>query len=182
MMWLFDSPFPILIIGGLSLAIILGGWFQTQRKELLIALVAAIVFFGGLLALERSIVTPREAIAATIAQIAQEAEANDVEAMVRHVHSRVPELQDHLRGRMALVDIHKVSVKNNLKVDVFGAGDKARVTFNVVVTGSDRTGTIKDMAIPRFIEATFEREDGHWRCVAFEDREPQVGMQLPSAP
>lgn len=183
MTWLFENPWPLLFFGGITLAIIAGGWLQTQRRELIYAFVAAVLVFGGLLALERIVVTEREELQATIEQIAREAEANNVEAMVRHIHSGAPGLKEHLRSRMALVDISKVSVKNNLKAEFSGgeANRKAVTSFNVVVTASDRAGLIKDQPFPRFIEVTFQKEDGQWRCVDFKDSEPQGGLQLPSA-
>ncbi|HTN75129.1 MAG TPA: hypothetical protein VL096_07780 [Pirellulaceae bacterium] len=180
MMWLFDSPWPILVMGGLTLAIIAGGWFQTQRKELLGIFVAALVLVGGLLILERSIVTDREQLASTIEQMARAAEQNDIAALARHIHSQASEMRGLLESRMALVQIEKVSVKNNLRVtvDPLRKPRTAVVTFNVVVTGSDRAGVMKSVPYPRFITATFELEDGQWRVTKFKDDDVQVGSQI----
>jgi hypothetical protein len=175
-----ENPTAIAIIGGLTLAIIAGGWYQTQRRELLVALFAALVLFMGLLALERSIVTDSEQVQATIRQIAREAEADNVAALERHFHSSASHYRDQLRGAFALYQLHKVSVKNNLKVTVDRKQQppSAVATFNVVVVGSDRTGTIKNVTYPRFVTAHFLLEDGEWKCVDYKDEEPQTGMQI----
>ncbi len=80
---------------------------------------------------------------------------------------------------MLLYEIKKVSVKNNLKVKVdrHHQPPQAVATFNVVVIGGERTGTIPEMTVPRFVTATFWLEDGQWRCIDYKHEDLQVGMQ-----
>lgn len=180
MTWLFENPVPIIIMGGLTLAIIAGGWFQTQRKELVIAFLAALVVFGGLLVLERSVVTDGEQVEALIAQIAREAEANDAEALATHFHSSAAKYRDQLTTEMAVFQVQRISIKSNLKVavDPQVRPKRAVATFNVTATISEKTGTIKEMVIPRFVTATFEMEDGQWRCIDYKHDEMQRGSQI----
>ncbi len=180
MTWLFENPLPILIMGGLTLAIIAGGWFQTQRKELVIAFIAALVVFGGALVLERSIVTDGEQVELVIAQIAREAEANDAAALAKHFHSSAGDMRSQLSTEMAVFQVKKVSIKSNLKVivDPRALPKRAVATFNVVATITDKTGTFKEQPIPRFVTANFELEDGQWRCIDYKHEDPQRGMQI----
>jgi hypothetical protein len=178
-MFLFENPLLILIMGGLTLAIIGGGWYQNQRRELAIAFFAALVVIAGLLLLERSVVTDGEAVEATILTIAREAEQNDADALARHFHSTARDYEGRLRSELALYEIKRVSVKNNLKVTVDRKHQppEAVATFNVVVTGGDRLGVVKDRSIPQVVTATFWLEDGEWRCRDYKHEDPQVGMQ-----
>jgi hypothetical protein len=175
----FENPVAILVMGGLTLAIIAGGWYQTQRRELVIAFVAALVIFGGLLVLERFTITDGEAVRATIHTIAREAEANDADALVRRFHSSASRYVDQLRAELLLYEIKKVSVKNNLKVTVDRRHQppQAVATFNVVVVGGDRVGAFGEMTVPRFVTATFWLEDGEWRCVDYKHEDVQIGMK-----
>jgi hypothetical protein len=179
MSFLFENPFNIALLGGLTLAIIGGGWYQVQRKELAIAFVAAAILFAGLLVLERSVITDTEAIRATILQIAREAEADDVEALARHFHSSARRHEERLRREMETWQIDKVSVKNNLlvKVNEKSQPKSAEATFNVVVVGGDRDGTIQSMTIPRFITAKFLWEDGEWKCSDYDHDDVRASFQ-----
>lgn len=182
MSFLFENPLTLLTIGGLTLAIIAGGWYQTQRRELVVAFVAALVVFGGLLLLERSVITDAEAVKATVRTIAREAEAGDVESLANRFHSTATRYKDTLRSEMLLYKIDKVSVKSNLKVKAERNHQppQAIATFNVVVVGGERTGTISEMTVPRFVTATFWLEDGEWRCINYKHEDVQVGMQKKS--
>lgn len=184
MLFLFENPLAIMILGGLTLAIIGGGWYQTQRPALVWAFVAALVFFGGLLLLERSVITDGEAVKATIRTIAREAEANDIEALARRFHSSAAGYREQLHRELALYEIKSVSVKDNLKVKVDRQHQppQAIATFNVTVIGGDRTGVMKDMQIPRFVTAKFWLEDGEWRCIDYKHEEFQKGMQQQTLP
>lgn len=179
MLFLFENPLAIMILGGLTLAIIAGGWYQTQRRELVFAFLAILVIVVGLLLLERSVITDGEAVKATIRTIAREAEANDIDALARRFHSSATDHKERLHAEVALYEIKKVTVKDNLKVQVDRKHQppQAVATFNVTVIGGDRVGALKDMQIPRFVTATFWLEDGEWRCIDYKHEEFQKGMQ-----
>lgn len=177
-----ENPLAIAIVGGITLAILGGGWYQTGRRELVFAFLAALVIFGGLLLLERSIITDAEAVKATIRTIAREAEAEDIPALTNRFHSTATRYRDQLQTEMVLYDIDRVSIKNNLKVKVDRQHQppQAIATFNVVVVGGDKAGVIQEMTVPRFVTATFWLEDGQWRCVDYKHEDVQAGMQMKS--
>lgn len=175
--YFLESPIPILVIGGLTLAILAGGWLKTGERKLVYSFLSAGVLFGLLLLLERTIVTDREAVEATIHQIARDAEANDLGALAGHFHSKASELKSQLANEISSFHVDRVSIKNNLKVEVNAAEPRRAVaTFNVVVT-IGQTGVVNEFAVPRFVTAYFELEDGRWRCTGYKHDNPIEGRK-----
>jgi hypothetical protein len=175
--YFLENPFLTLVLGGFTLAILAGGWVQTQRRELIVAFIAALALVVGLVTLEWLVVTDRERlevkeneVKSTIHQIAREAEANDGESLARHFHSSASAMRERLLSEITHFQVSDVAVKNNLNVVIDTSREplRATATFNVVVTVSDDQGFLKDKPIPRFVTAYFEREDGQWRCTRYE--------------
>src|SRR3954463_1549864 len=87
MSWLFESPIIIVALGVAIVFAIGAAWTATGRQELLYALAAAIVLlFAGLIT-ERLVVTDREQIRATLAEIARDVKKNDHRRIISHIHS-----------------------------------------------------------------------------------------------
>ncbi len=164
-----ENPLAIAILGVLTLAILGGGWFQTQRRELAIAWVASLVIFGGLLLLERSIVTDAEAVRATLHTIARQAQANNIEALAQHFHSTASGHRDRLRAEMVLYDVHRVKIGTPVKVQIDRRRQPPRAVadFHANVVLSDKLGVMRERAIPLMVTAEFWLEDGDWRCVDY---------------
>ena len=80
MTWLTENPFPVLLIGSLTTAILAGGWLRTGSKWLLFAVIAAIAVTVGLVLAERWIVTDREQVTQTLHDLAAVVERNEVAA------------------------------------------------------------------------------------------------------
>ena len=79
MTWLFENPVPAVLIGGFSLAILIGGWLKTGWRSLIVAMVAVIALTVGLVVLERYVVTDREQVDLTLRDIAALVERNDID-------------------------------------------------------------------------------------------------------
>jgi hypothetical protein len=164
-----ENPWAIAILGVLTLAILGGGWWQTQRRELAIAWVAALVLFGGLLVLERSIVADAEAVRATLHEIARRAEANDVEGLAQYFHSTASGHRDRLRTEVVLYEVHRVKIVTpvKVKIDRRRQPPQATVDFRANVVLSDKLGVMRERAIPLVVTADFWLEDGAWRCIDY---------------
>jgi hypothetical protein len=178
MTYLLENPLPILVIGGLTLAILAGGWLKTGERKLAFAFIGAGVLLALLLLLERTVVTDREAVEATIHQIARDAEANDFGAMAGHFHSRASEMKAQLANEISSFRVERVSIKNNLAVEVSAGSEPRRTvaTFNVVVTLS-ASSLGEQFVVPRFVTAYFELEDGRWRCTGYKHENPIEGRK-----
>jgi hypothetical protein len=99
-MWPFDQPLYIVVIG-IVLGVIVGAlWTASGRLEWLYALGAVVAFTLVWLLVERLVVTDREAIRATLLEIARDVQSNDVERVVKHVAKANPELVARAQGEM----------------------------------------------------------------------------------
>lgn len=176
---LLENPLPVLALGAFT-AIVLGAiWLQTGTKQFLYGLIAVLVVMVAAVILERVIETEREKVSATLHQIAREVERNDAQAATRHVHSSAPRLRQRATAEMQRWTFEQVSIKPNLKIDVYSHEDPPRAVaqFNVMVIVSDRVGLAESIRAPRFFTVTLLKEDGEWRVSAYAHYDPQAGYQ-----
>lgn len=179
MIWLTENPFPILLIGALTTAILASGWLRTGSKWLLAGVLAALAVTVGLVLAERWIVTDREQVAQTLYEIAAAVERNDVEGALQYAYSGTPEVRDHANTELRLYQFSEVNIKRNLEIEVFPNSDPPLATaeFNVVVVLGTRNGLLADRRIPRYVEVTFYREaDGRWAVGGYDHFAPQRGF------
>ena len=180
---LLENPVPAMIVGGLTAAILGGGWLQTGRKWLLYLMVAAILLTVGAVIMERTVVTDREQITVTLHQIAALVERNEVDAAVDYVYSGAPEVRSAAEAELARYEFSAVDIKRNLEIQVYPDEKPPRAVaeFNVTVQLSTRGGQfqITDRRIPRYVEVTFyQEENGAWRVGAYAHDEPTRGYRI----
>ncbi len=182
-MAIMEQPLTIVFVGLLVSGGLIGGLIQSGKKQFLYAAIGAVLLTLGMLAIERTTITPREAVRATLFVIASDLERNDVEAVVRHVSQGRTDLQKDARKRLAQVEIVNVDIKRNLKVDVTNARGMniAEATFNCVFrlrpTESQFQGFIDaKKPIPKFFKVRFKEEDGVWRVRDYEMNDARAGI------
>jgi hypothetical protein len=175
--WLFEQP---LIIVALGVAVILGlaaAWSASGRKEWLFGIAAALVLLIAGLVTERLVVTDREAIRATLQQIARDVRSNDRQAVLRHVHSTVPELKKKAAAELPNYEFTQCRVTKIHKIDVDRDAEphSAMVEFNVIASGTFRqSGFEVTDTVPRWVRLHMLREkDGRWTVVDYEHDDPQ---------
>lgn len=178
MTWLLEerqASLTVVIIGIITVVILGFGWAKTGRKEVLIALVAVVLLCGGLLALQRMVVTEAEKVEATLRQIARDVERNDLKALVEHVDSRVPQIRAQVESEFPNYRFTKVEITRirDIKVNLDHIPPQAIAEFSVVVSGTDAQGLLDDQSVPRFVVVTFHKENGRWRVYNYEHYEPQ---------
>jgi hypothetical protein len=183
MSWLAEQPLLILIVGILVEAALFVALVQTGRKALLYVFLAAGLLFAGILAWERVTVTDREAVRATLYQIAAELERNDLDAVLTHVSPKAKESIAEAQRILPQVKIHEVKIKPNLEIKVRRVGDLhiADATFNVVVVVSSKSPMLADQRIPRYVEVTLHEENGRWLVRDHKDDDP-LEVQRKSRP
>jgi hypothetical protein len=177
MSYLIEHPLPIALSGIIAFAIALVGWTQSRHRGCLVAALSFAVLTVASILLERITVTRAEEIEATLQQIAEDLEANDLRAIRGHISSKAPELRNDAESILQQVEIRTVSIKRNLKVSVSENEGQAKATFNAVASLKDRAGQWDHEIVPRFFEVDFVLEDGRWRVVRYLDYDPRRGMQ-----
>jgi hypothetical protein len=177
-MWILERPLPILFLGVVLVAVLVGGLVQTGRRWLVPAIGGAVLLTAGMLILERLVVTPAEQVAATLREIAAHIERNDVDAVVESISPGRPALRQEARRHMSLVRISDVTIKANLRVEVLGDRNPplAEARFNAVIRGTDRAGQLGTQIYPRYFIVNFRQEDGRWRVRGYEMKDPREGF------
>lgn len=182
-MSLMEQPYTIVIAGVFIVAVLAGGFIQTGKRVLLYASLFAILATVGVLFLERTTITPREEVKATLFMISHELENNNVEGVLQYISDGRPKLKHDAASKMGLVTIREVDIKRNLKVEIVTArgGEIAEAKFNCVIH-TDRIQGFESMMdtaqrVPRFFVVRFKQdEDGRWRVRDYEMKDPRSGM------
>lgn len=182
-MWLMEQPYVILLAGLVLVVILIGGLIQTGKRILLYAAIGVVMATLALLALERTTITPREEVRATLHMIAHELEQNNVDGVLEYISDGRPELKSDARQKMGLVEIAEVDIKRNLKIELVEARGLqiAEARFNSVIH-FDRIKGFSDFSnaqqrIPRFFVVRFRQDDdGRWRVRDYEMLDPRNGM------
>lgn len=183
-MALMEQPLTI-VFGGLLLAgMLFGGLIQTGKKWLLYAGIGVLLLTVGLLFLERSTITPREAVKATLYVIADDLERNDITSVLGHVSDAKMDIKGDAKKYLGYLDVIEVKIKNNLKIEIFdtGSGQIAEARFNVVFRGRAKGTMYRDFLdenrpIPQHFMVRFRLEDdGRWRVRDYERNDPRAGI------
>jgi hypothetical protein len=177
--WLFENPVPAVIIGSLSICILAGGWLQTGQRWLLYLVVVVLASTVGAVLIERAVVTDRESVKATLYQIADLVEKNDIDGALQYAYSGSAPVHTHAKSELPGYRFSEVKIKRNLEIDVFPdhIPPKAVAEFNVVVRGTAKEMLDHTFHVPRFVEVVFYQEDdGRWRVGDYRHYEPQRGF------
>ncbi len=174
-----EQPLPILAGGILAVAICLAALLKSGRLAFLYLAGGLGVLTLLMLLIESRVVTPREEIENTLATIAADVESNDLDRVLRHVSHYQEGVRATAEHALRRVVIHRVAVKRNLEVEFSTDANPptARASFNAVVVGSEKKGTVRDQTAPIFFIVDFVKEDGDWKVVTYERHPPQKGMQ-----
>jgi hypothetical protein len=180
MNWLFEQPLIIVFLG-VAATLVLGAlWSATGRKELLIAAGVALVLMAAGLVTEKMIVTDREAIRATLQEIARDVRTNDHQALLQHIDASAPALKQKAKSELPNYKFSECRITrvNLIDVDASAEPRSAIAEFNVVATGTFRyEGTELTDSVPRWIKLQFVKgNDGLWRVVHYEHDDPQRMM------
>jgi hypothetical protein len=177
MNWLFEQPLVIVIVGVLLILGLGAAWSSTGRRELLYAVgVAGMLMIAGLI-VERFTVTDREAIEATLQEIARDVQSNNHRAVLSHVYSGAPELKQKAEAELPNYRFTECRVTKIHTVDVDDSAEprSAIIEFNVIASGSFKAeGFDVTDTVPRWVRLHMVREkDGAWSVQNYEHDSPQ---------
>ena len=179
---LLEQPLAV-VIGGVILGLVAGiAWSSSGRKEWLIGLGLVVVLTIVGLIVEQLVVTDREAIETTLAQIARDVESNNLRAVLSHVSSNNPDLQHKAEAEMPdyRFDECRVTKVHDIDVDASQEPRSAVVEFNVIASGSFSEGGVEltGQQVLRWVQLHMVREkDGQWRVQDYKHDDPQTFMQ-----
>jgi hypothetical protein len=179
-----ETPLLAILIGGLTTAILASGWLRTGKQWLLYLMVAAILLTVGAVILERAVMTDREQITATLHEIADLVERNEIDAAFEYAHSSSPEVRSEAAGELTQYEFHEVSIRRNLEIQVFPERipPTAIAEFNVLVVFSTKDRFVTDSRVLRFVEVTFLKEEtGEWRVSDYAHYPPTDAFRVEDA-
>jgi hypothetical protein len=180
MFWLLESPWTIGLTGIAAAAICGYGWIQTGKRELLFTFFGIIAASATLLLVERWWVTDKEAIQATIREIARDVESNDFNKMVRHFHSAASEIREQARGEVGNYHFKSISVKSNfeIKLEPKHQPPKAIAGFNAVAVVTIHSLGDQEMTVARHVEFLMYKDsaDGKWKIAGYGHRNAIPGQ------
>ncbi len=166
MNWILQQPLVIIVamlVAELILFLILQ---QTGKKWVVGAMGAVALLLIAGVAVERLVVTPEEAIRATLYDIAADLQRNDVDAVLAHISRRTPEKRrNDARTQIKPVKFEEVKVKGVTELKVTDPTHaSALVRVKAVGSLAGYPGTeVRELAL------TFVLEDGRWKVRDWED-------------
>ena len=179
MNWLFDRPVYVAILGVLLCVPIAILWVTSGRKEMLYALAAAFALFVALLITERMVVTDREALEATVVQIARDVQANNHQAVQGHIYSGSPPLKQKVQAELPNYQFIECRITSQPEIEVNTKDEprSAKVSFLAAAAGDFKyegmsASASKEAPIRRHIILHMRKEaDGNWKVEDYEHKE-----------
>lgn len=179
MNWLFDRPVYVAILGVLLCVPIAILWVTSGRKEMLYALAVAFALFVALLITERMVVTDREALEATVVQIARDVQANNHQAVQGHIYSGSPQLKQKVQAELPNYQFIECRITSQPEIEVNAKDEprSAKVSFLAAAAGDFKyegmsASASKEAPIRRHIILHMRKEaDGNWKVEDYEHKE-----------
>ena len=174
-------PAVLIVVFGVIAALGCGvAWTRTGQRGWLFAMVGAVVLMIAGLIVDRLIVTDREAIEKTLAQIARDVQSNNLRALSRHIYSGAPELQQKAKAELPNYRFEECRITriHQVEIDAETEPRSAIVEFNVVARGTFKhAGMELTDTVRRWVRLQMVREkDGRWTVQNYEHASPERMM------
>ena len=159
--WFTDDPTPILIGGGLALAILAAIVYFTGRAAWMFGMAIVAAIMGLAVLIDFLVVTDRELINEVIVEGATALESNQLDKVLRLVSPAATELQALARVTMQSVKFKDVRVTTSpqIVVNPLTSPKTAVARFAAVAEVGTTSGTFK---VPRRVEVRFEWQQDRW--------------------
>lgn len=174
---LLESPLPVLFCGLVVEAILAVMFFNDRRVVWLLPMagVAVLMLLG--VVIERVVVTPREAVEATIDELADALEANDVQRALgcispaaAHTRSRAEWGLDRFQVSKAQITHLKITINELTSPPTATAAFKGFITI-----ASDRKGEVLPRSYGIQFTAEFEKQGDRWLIAEHTEDTPDIG-------
>ena len=163
MSYLFESPYLILTVGLLFLAVF-GYMFMSTRKKIALVGVGAVVAITLIcLAIEHFVETPREQVEASLDKLAKELEANNIEGVLACLDPKCKEGREMARYGMNRYRITKAKVSDlTIVINESTSPPSAEVTFTGIIGAVERKGGYEQQPVPIHFTAKLIQHDRRW--------------------
>jgi hypothetical protein len=176
MTWFTENPLPPVVIGIVVGAGLVVGLAKTGKRGFLWGIVATLAVVVVSVVMERMIVTPREAVTATIEEMRAALAANDRATLLANIDPTNIPLRNKVQIDLAQLTVTEAKI-NELKVDVDESGKFAKADLKGVVhfEGSASTLMVKFVAVRISVDLRKQEPDGKWLV---KDASYQVAKSL----
>jgi hypothetical protein len=189
-MWILDNPynpFLLVFIGTILALAAFFIWLQSGRKEALYAAATILGVFLILVIVERMMISDREAIEATLQQVARDLETNQRDAVYAVIHPSKPELLAQAKAELPGYTFTECRITKFQRMEIASQSTPktAVVGFNVIVQGNFKHGAdyFSGMTIARYVTLYLEQDtDGKWKVVDYTHEEPQAAIMEQEMP
>lgn len=179
MNWLLESTVErnLLLIGLAAAAVVLLTiWVRTGKRFALPSALLTAVLLVAVLAASHFIVTPREAVEATLHRIAAAVENNDLRTVLGHIHSSRSDIAARARSEMPKYRFESVRITgvDEITTDVSRQPATAQAKFYLHATGNFGPGSevYAEQGVRRLVILDFEEENGVWKVVDYQHYSP----------
>jgi hypothetical protein len=174
-MWYGDTIWPTLVALASVAAVTGMMWWERRQPALLVAAILCLPAAITAVAVERSIVTPREQVTRSLEQLIADFEHSNANGVLDAISSRTPQLRNLAAKALDKVTISNVRLTDvNVELsgeDVLRARTHFRVNADAVLNGLHRLPRQ-----PTRWKATWEQEaDGRWRMIDIDQLDPLTG-------
>jgi hypothetical protein len=171
MSWLFEDPWPVIWITLVVEALLAAALFNTQSKAVLAGMLGVLALAGGLLLVERLVVTETEEVEQTLHDVAEALETNDVAAVLTHLAPDAAEIRFAAQGLLPSVNITEAEVGSDLSVRINPLMNPPTATARFMGKISMESGGSRNIPYEKFIRpfsVTLRKEGDRWLLTGYK--------------
>ena len=172
MMMFLESPWPALVIGAATLALLGVAYHNTGHRRLLTAMFAAVGVTCVLLLVQFLVVTQREAISNTLEDVAVALESNQLETVLGYLAPEADRIRGNARQYLPGVEIGDANIGGDLQVTINRLTNppSARATFTGRISGVNRSPAERNPYenFVRKFTLTLRQDDERWLITGYE--------------
>lgn len=176
---LLENPFPVLIVGILTLGFLIAAFVISPHRGWIWGMVPVVLVVGVFFLYDAMVVTPREEVTAVVDEGIAALEANDTDRILKILKS---DLANRTRARVmwAFANFTITSAKANdlqITVNELTVPPTATAEFFGAVRFNDKG---KLLGMDRYackMVVYFEKLNGEWKIVNHEERSPLDGQR-----
>ena len=169
MNWIGENAVAIWVTGAVFLTLAVVIYSQLRTTAALVAILVVVLVTAALLVAEHLIITPREAVAQTLNELAAAIEADDVPAVLAFIAPGAKSVRDDAESLMPLVTVEKARIVSTPQIDVDESAQPATATVRCqgLVDVTIKQNGMKGPYLDR-VEIRFVRVGDRWLIESYK--------------